>query len=103
MLRRELLYVCQAYPESHGNISNCSKTVCMTFKAKGGITQNPVTAYEPAYGQRESPHMQQEHHHRQPPKSVLLKMILSKPEGGRNRENSPGYGQRSLCEDCRWP
>ena len=28
-------------------------------------------------------------------------LILSKPEAGRNRENSPGYGQRSLCEDCR--
>jgi len=45
-------------------------------------------------------HMQQEHHHRQ---SGLLKTILSKPEASRNRENSPGYGQRSLCEDCRWP
>ena len=35
--------------------------------------------------------------------SGLLKPILSKPEDGRNRENSPGYGQRSLCEGCRWP
>jgi len=26
--------VCQAYAESHGNIFNYSKTVCMTFKAK---------------------------------------------------------------------
>jgi len=26
--------VCQAYAETHGNIFNCSKTVCMTFKAK---------------------------------------------------------------------
>jgi len=34
MLRRELLSVCQAYAESHENISNYSKTVCMTFKAK---------------------------------------------------------------------
>jgi len=34
MLRRELLSVCQAYAELHGNIFNCSKTVCMTFKAK---------------------------------------------------------------------
>jgi len=33
----------------------------MTFRAKGGFTQNPVTAYEPVYGQRESSHMQQEH------------------------------------------
>jgi len=28
--------------------------------------------------------------------------LKRKPETGRNRENSPGYGQRSLCEDCRW-
>jgi len=35
--------------------------------------------------------------------SGLLKTILSKPQAGRNQENSPGYGQRSLCEDYRWP
>ena len=34
MLRRKLLSVCQAYAQSHGNIFNCSKTVCMTFKTK---------------------------------------------------------------------
>jgi len=34
MLRKERLSVCQAYAESRGNIFNCSKTVCMTFKAK---------------------------------------------------------------------
>jgi len=34
MLRRELLSVCQASAESHGNIFNYSKTVCMMFKAK---------------------------------------------------------------------
>jgi len=34
MLRRDLLAVWQAYAESHGNIFKCSKTVCMTFKAK---------------------------------------------------------------------
>jgi len=34
MLRRKLLSVCQAYGESHGNIFNYSKSVCMTFKAK---------------------------------------------------------------------
>jgi len=34
MLRRELLSVCLAYAESHGNIFSYSKTVCMTFKAK---------------------------------------------------------------------
>jgi len=33
-------------------------TVC-----KGSFTQNPV---KPAYGQRQSSHMQQEHHNRQP-------------------------------------
>jgi len=27
-----ILDVCQAYAQSHGNIFNCSKTVCMTFK-----------------------------------------------------------------------
>jgi len=32
--RKELLSVCQAHAESHGNIFNCSKTVGMTFKAK---------------------------------------------------------------------
>ena len=56
---------------------------------KGGFTQNPVTAYDLAYGQRQSSHMQQEHHHRQHRQSGLLKTILSKPEAGRNRENSP--------------
>jgi len=40
---------------------------------KGGFTQNPDTAYEPAYGQRQSSHMQQEHHHRQSRQSSLLK------------------------------
>jgi len=34
MLRRDVLSVCQAYVESHGNIFNYRKTVCMTFKAK---------------------------------------------------------------------
>jgi len=34
MLRRELLSVCPACAESHGNIFNYSKAVCMTFKAK---------------------------------------------------------------------
>jgi len=32
MLRREFLSMYQAYAESHGNIFNYSKTVCMTFK-----------------------------------------------------------------------
>jgi len=41
MMRREFLSVCQAYAESHGNIFNCSKTVCMTFKAKRA--KNAVT------------------------------------------------------------
>jgi len=34
MMRRELLSMCQAYAESHGNIFNYSKTICLTFKAK---------------------------------------------------------------------
>jgi len=51
---------------------------------KGGFTQNPVAAYEPAYGQRQSSHMQQEHHQRQPRQSGVLKTILSKPEAVQN-------------------
>jgi len=50
MLQRELLSVCQAYAESHGNILNCSKTVGMTFKAKSAkstvtslLTHGPQT------------------------------------------------------------
>ena len=31
---QRILDVCQAYAESHGIIFNCSKTVCLTFKAK---------------------------------------------------------------------
>ena len=31
---QSILDVCQADAESHGIIFNCSKTVCMTFKAK---------------------------------------------------------------------
>jgi len=31
---QRILNVCQAYAESYGIIFNCSKTVCMTFKAK---------------------------------------------------------------------
>jgi len=57
--------------------------------SEGGFTQNLVTAYDPAYDQRQSSHMQQECHHRQHQQSGLLKTILSKPEAGRNRENSP--------------
>jgi len=72
----------------------------MPVPDKGGFTQNLVTAYDPPYGQRQSSFMQHEHQHR---KFGLLKKILSKPEAGRNRENSPGYGQRSLREDCCWP
>ena len=68
-----------------------------------GFTQNPVSAYDPAYGQRQSSHMQQEHHHRKHRQSGLLRTISSKPEADLNRENSPGYDQRSLCEYCRWP
>jgi len=31
---QSILDVCRAYAESHEIIFNCSKTVCMTFKAK---------------------------------------------------------------------
>jgi len=44
MLRRELLAVCQAYAESHGNIFNYRKTACTTFKAKSVKSSNrPIT------------------------------------------------------------
>jgi len=43
MLRRELLSVCQAYAESHGNIFNCSKTVCMTFRLRVQKHSHPIT------------------------------------------------------------
>jgi len=47
MLRRELLTVCQAYAESRGNIFNCSKTVCMTFKTKSAkSTVTPLLTHE---------------------------------------------------------
>jgi len=91
-------------PTQKKTIKTTKKTTlyfCFEKSTKAGFTQNPATAYEPVYGQRQSSHMQQEHHHRQPRQSGLLKTILSKPEAGQNRENSPGYGQRSLCEDCR--
>jgi len=40
---QRILDVCQAYAESHGNIFNCKKTVCMTFKAKSArSTATPV-------------------------------------------------------------
>jgi len=43
MLRKELLSVCQAYAESHGNIFNCSKTVGMMFKAETESAKSTVT------------------------------------------------------------
>ena len=40
---QRLLDVCQAHAELHGNIFNCYKTVCMTFKAKSAkSTAAPV-------------------------------------------------------------
>jgi len=50
-----------------------------TLVYKGGFTQNPATAYKPAYGQRQSSHMQQERYRRQPRQSGLLQPILCKP------------------------
>jgi len=43
-----------------------------TKYCKGGFTQNPVAAYDPAYGERQSSHMQQEHHQRHHRQSGLL-------------------------------
>jgi len=46
MLRKELLSVFQAYAESHGNIFNYSKTVCMTFKVESAkSTVTPLVTY----------------------------------------------------------
>ena len=53
-------------------------------KAKDGFTQNPVTAYDPAYGQRQSSHKFQcpypGEFSRFRPASGLLKIVLSKPD-----------------------
>ena len=55
--------------------------VCL---CKGGFTQNPVTAYDPAYGQRQSSHKlgwpNPGEFSRFRPASGLLKIVLSKPD-----------------------
>jgi len=55
---QSILDACQAYAETHGIIFNCSKTVCVTFKAKrakstviplltlGGQSVKSVTHYK---------------------------------------------------------
>ena len=49
MLRKELLSVCQAYAESHGNTFNYSKAVCMTFNANSAkSTVTPLLTDEVA-------------------------------------------------------
>jgi len=45
MLRRELLSVCQAYAESHGNIFNYSKTVCTTWAKSAKSTVTPLLTH----------------------------------------------------------
>ena len=40
---KRIFFVCQSYAESHGNIFNCTKTVCMTFKAKSAKRSHPIT------------------------------------------------------------
>ena len=99
--RQHFIFICCVYRLP--NVRYQYQSYHSKLRVKGGFTQNPVTAYDPAYGQRQSSHMQQEHYHRQHWQSGLLKTILSKPEASRYQENAPGYGQRSLCEDCRWP
>jgi len=43
----ENFYLCQAFAESHKNIFNYSKTVCMTFKAKSAkSTVTPLLTHE---------------------------------------------------------
>jgi len=58
--------------------------VSLQIGAEGGFTQNPVTAYDPAYGQRQSSHTL---HWQYPgelsrfrPPSDSLKIVLSKPD-----------------------
>jgi len=47
MLRRELFSVRQACAESHGNIFNYNKTVCMTFKATSAkSTVTPLLTHD---------------------------------------------------------
>jgi len=43
--------VSQAYAESHGIIFNCSKTVCMTFKANSAKRRSTVTPLQTLGGQ----------------------------------------------------
>ena len=38
-------------------IASANKLSSLITTTKGGFAQNPVTAYEPAYGQRQSSHM----------------------------------------------
>jgi len=45
MLRRELLSVCQANAESHGNIFNYSKTICMTLATSAKSTITPLLTH----------------------------------------------------------
>ena len=60
------------------------------WNSKGGFTHNPVTAYDPAYGQRQSSHRLRWPYpgefFRFWPASGLLKIVLSKPD----------------CRGCRW-
>jgi len=57
-------------------------TLCLYNK--GGFTQNPVTAYDPAYGQRQSSHRLRwpypAEFSRFRPASGLLKIVLNKPD-----------------------
>jgi len=68
-----------------------------------GFTQNPVTAYDPAYGQR-----QFSHRLRWPfpgafsqfrPASGVLKIVLSKPDCRCCR----WWCSCCMWENCRWP
>ena len=70
---------------------------------KGGCPQNPVTAYEPAYGQRQSSHMQQEHHHRQPRQSGLLKIVLSRKPVETEKIHPDTANGACAKTACRWP
>jgi len=66
-----------------------AKLELVLLNSESIFTQKPVTAY----GQRQSPTCSKN----------TITDNHGNPEAGRNRENSPGYGQRSLCENWRWP
>jgi len=78
-------------------------------QSKGSFTQNPVTVYEPAYGQRQSSHRQQEHRHRQPRQFGLLKTIWISRKPVETEKIHPDMANGACVKtavghnpDCNW-